>query len=384
MRMRTLFVIVVVTLIVAGAAFYFVKHREEGYSNQFSASLLFPGLKDKLNDIDSIEMMAPDITLKLLRKENQWVVPEKFDYAADFKNIKQNLTALAELIRVEPKTKRSEHFKELGVAPVEKDSKGFRFIAKAQGIPLVDVYLGNKAAGIQDGYFVRLEGDNQVWLARGNIKMSPDQKEWLKTDMFSVEKERIHEISFYPESGSDFTVWRESPQKTSFQMKPVPEGRKIKSPYTVDMVAKGISDLNFADVLPKERVDFSETPWAIFNTFDGMRVEVFIGKAQKRPGDEDLDSKSNREFLSKAPGGRAESNQWLWFRFSFDAETHKKYLEDSKDKKDDLASEVEKLNAKLSSWAYYIPSYKFEIIKRDLESMLEPLPPEENMNKKKK
>lgn len=373
MRIRSLFVIVVVTLFVAGAAFYAVKNRDEGNQDVASAGILYPELKSKLNDIDSIDVTSSEVSVKVVKKDNQWVVPEKFEYSADFKNIKRNLSSFAEMIKVEPKTKRAEHYKDLGVGPIEKDSRGTRFVLRQSSNVLADLYIGNHAPGLQDGYFVRMEGDDQVWLARGNQKITADLKDWLQVEIVSIDKNRIASVDFKPHGSPEFKVWRDDAKKTSFQMKPVPENRTIKSPYIIDMVSKGLSELSFVDVLPKDRVEFNPAPCSIFKTFDGLVVEVFLGKGHKQSGDEAVDSKSSKDFLNKTPGGNAESNEWLNFRFSFDPELHQKHLEKSEGTKDNAEEEAKKLNEKLAPWAYHIASYKLEILKRDLESMLAPI-----------
>lgn len=384
MGTRTLFVVIVIMLFMAGAAYYVVKHRDDETTAHFEMGRFYPDLKDKVNDIDSIDIIAPDVTIKLARKNNLWVVSDKFDYPADFKNIKRNLTAFSELVKAEAKTRKKDNFADLGVDDIKKESKGLKFVARMGSDPLVDLYIGAHAPGIQDGYFVRSEGDDQVWLARGNIKVNPDLKEWLQSDIISIDKNRMASIHFTPIGGQDFTIWRDDAKKTSFQLQPVPEGRKIKSPYTVDMIAKGLTDLSFVDVLPKDRVVFQEKPIVTYKTFDGLYVEVFLGKAEKKEGDEDIEAKSSKDFLNKAPGGHAESNEWISVKANFDAQQHDKDKNAHKGAKDGVEEEVQKINNKVSNWAYHVPSYKLEILKRNLESMLEPIKKEGDDKKSKK
>ncbi|MDP1975536.1 MAG: DUF4340 domain-containing protein [Alphaproteobacteria bacterium] len=373
MRTRTLFVVIVVMIFVAGAAYYAVKHRNDESTVHFETGRFYPDLKDKLNDIDAIEIIAPDVNIKLTRKNDLWVVPDKFNYPADFKNIKRNLTALSELVKAEAKTRKKDYFPNLGVDEIKKDAKGLKFIASVGANHLVDLYIGTHVPGIQDGYFVRSEGDDQVWLARGNIKINPDLKEWLQSDIMSVDKNRMASMHFTPSEGEEFNIWRDDAKKTSFQMQPVPEGRKIKSPYTVDMIAKGLTDLSFADVLPKDRVNFQEKPIVTYKTFDGLYVEIFLGKAHKKEDDAEIEAKSSKDFLNKAPGGKAESNEWVFFKASFDTQQHDKFKDTHKGNKEGVEEEVKKVNTKLSPWAYHLPSYKLEILKRNLDSMLEPV-----------
>ena len=95
--------------------------------------------------------------------------------------------------------------------------------------------------------------------------------------------------------------------------------------------------LNFEDVQPASKVDFTDANKAIFKTFDGVTIEVTVKKEK--------------------------DGYWLQFMTRFDAADimldgltteQKKKMKSAGDAK----VEVARINQRFGAWAYRIPEYK--------------------------
>ena len=185
MTPRLLSVLAATTLVAAAAAGYSVS-QERGFETVAVGSTVFPGFRERLNEVKQLKMVHNARQMTLVRKGNQWSMVESDGYKAEFKNIQKILIGLADLVYVEAKTKNPDLLKKLDLRdPSAKESRGRHVtVLGANNKPLVDVILGktryNMPGSTRDGIYFRFPGKDQAWLAIGQLEASKSPSDWVK------------------------------------------------------------------------------------------------------------------------------------------------------------------------------------------------------------
>lgn len=354
MKRSTLLILATLAGIIVIAAVMTSQQRGSFQVSAPAQGEFYPELDSKIAGIDKFKLVSPSRTLEFARRDDMWVASSKYDYPANATLIQKTLKNLATMQKTQEKTKKPEGYEQLGVEDnLSSTSRGFRIEAFTGSEPVVNVHLGAQASTGKSEFYVRDHGDAQVWQVRGDLNLKDDDETWLSSEIIDIDKNRIESIDFKDKDGNAFTIKRASPQETSFDLTPVPTGRKVKSPYIIDMASKGLMKMTLSDVKPLSDFDMDQTAFATYRTFDGLVVQLFYAEKAKSG--------------NKAIG--LEKKGWIKLITSLD----EAQIEKGKGDKEKLTQEVERLNNRHQNWAYHIPSYKIEQIKRSLESLLEPL-----------
>lgn len=352
MKKSTLLTLAAFAAVIVIAAFFATTQRGSIQTDTATKGLFYPDLGEKIDAIDRVVLTAPERKLEFAKKNEAWVATYKHDYPANAGLILKTLHALATMKKTEEKTKKPEGFEKLGVEDkLTASSRGFFLQGFSGTNNVVSTHIGARAPTGKDEFFVRDNGDEQVWQVRGDLTLKDDDETWLSAEIIDLDKDRIMAVDFSDEGGHKFSIMR-APKDTSYELSPRPEGRKIKSPYIIDMASRGLTKLDLSDVRPLTDFDMPVTPFATYKTFDGLVVQLFY--AEK--------TKANGKIIGLDKKG------WIKLVTSLD----EKQLADGGGNKEKMSEEIQQLNERLQNWAYHIPSYKIEQMKRSLESMLEP------------
>lgn len=327
--LRNLILLAAITVIVVIASIVAVSVQERGVRAQFTPEQMYPGLDTKLDQVAKIVYMQPRgmrdpgvITL-VRNASNQWVVSDRQDYPADQSLVQKALIGVSELQLYQPRTARKEWHRSLGLIEPENIGKAVRieFYDKS-GEKVVSLLAGKVPEQTVDArgegmIYVRRDGEEQTWLARGRLPLIQNAQDWLDTTFLNVKRDEIARVTLW--SGTDHPVYlsRLSKDENDFSIENVPEGRTTRGAPIINGAATSIVDLTFEDAVPVASFDFPDTsPKIIFDTFDGLRLT----------------------FTVTGGGGG------LWAHIVAEA------AEGS-----EVTKRVEEINARVSSWAYKLP-----------------------------
>jgi hypothetical protein len=269
-----------------------------------------------------------------------WVMPGAHNYPADEMRIHRLLLGLADLKLVEEKTASPAWHGVLDLID-PKDGGGAIDVQvrDSKGGPIADLLVGKLRPGGPDGraaVYVRDAHDNQAYLATGDLPVDTERKDWLNSEILNLDRARIKQVQVTPASGAAYTVTRETPETVNFSIMDLPKGRALLSETVANAVAAAASEVALDDVRPQADVQFSGAARIVFATFDGLSVTLDV----------------------------VEQDGTSWVRVSA-ASTDPK-----------TAPEAQALNAKEGAWAYAVPSWKAELFRKPLESLLKS--PEKN------
>ena len=294
---------------------------------------LLPGLqKGTLNSITEVGLSKGDGTKTTLKKgSTDWSVGER-GYPADSGKVRKLLLDLAALNVVEEKTRTPENYPALGVEDTTS--------AKATGTRL-DAVTADKTyslivgkPGGKSGY-VRVVNAPQSFLASPLLQLDSDPKRWLDHTLIDIPQDRIKEIAVKPADGPGYTASRPTKEQSDFAVAGVPKGRELSSPAAADAIAGSLAGVSLDDVQRAPEAPPAGVSHAVFNTFDGLKIDV----AGRKDG--------SRTLVSFAPSSTAKETE----------------------------AEATTLAARVTGWEFEIPSYKYDGLFRPLEDLLKK-PPE--------
>jgi hypothetical protein len=306
----------------------------------------FQGLADKLQTAARIHIQSKDQSTDLAyAPETGWVVAAKDGYRARYEEVQRLLLALADLQRVERKTKEAKWHKRLLLTdPREKGEGTLLHVLDNKGKPLAELIVGLNAdvdnVGEKAEPYVRAPGDNQVWLARGEAisTLSANGDDWLDKLVIDLPKSAVVRVDIKPEAGTPFAIARAKPEDKTFTLEGAP-GAKTRA-TSLDNLAEALADLRLRDVARQDRVTFTEaSPSAAFRTSEGLIIRADIAKL----------------------------GEDHWIRLSASA---------SPDASAKGKGQAESLKRLLSPWVYEIERWKGEQLMAAQSSLLE-TPPEQ-------
>jgi hypothetical protein len=302
----------------AGGWYFGAATTPGGQTAMAGGQLMFPGLTAKLKDAARLEITHQGKqTVIEKRPDGAWGVASMNNYPVQDTKLHGVLAGLTELRLSEPRTTDPTQFARLGLDDPSGagSSADLLRVVDAAGNPIVALIAGHRRvrsqANLPDEIYVRRPGDNQSWLADGNLQIDADPATWLDRDIMNIGHDRLASVVV----GDKALVFATVDGKLA--LAEPPDHPKLTD-YKVDDVGRGLETLTLQAVKPEADVADPEAGHAVFTTTDGLAVTVKVFHADKD----------------------------VWARFSVAAVSEK------------AKPEADRLNAKLAGWTYQIGSWK--------------------------
>ncbi len=355
MKTRTLLGVALATGLAVVAAIVVLVSERDGPDGLAAGTMLYPGLLERVNDIDFVEVTsAPDGAVSARRHGGRWGVGQRFGYPADFETVGRMLRDLARLEVIEPRTSNPDLYAKLQVEDQESGTAAasIRIIVRAGEEVLADLLVGyarpEEAGG---GVFVRRSGEAQSWLAKGGFQPVRVLTRFLDRNIANVEQRRIRRTRLLHADGETVTVTRPGPGEGDWTLaEDPPEGRRAKPAHELSPLTSWLDFLIFDDVRPAAELDF-QAPLVSgrFETFDGLAVEARMVAAD-----------GAYWMVLEASGGEADPRvaPLLAARKTMDADALAGSLEQALRTPEELAAEIAEINNTAAGWAYRVTDYK--------------------------
>ncbi len=161
--------------------------------------LVFPDLAAHLSDAAQVEILHQDKVLTFVRKGEVWGIAERGGYPVQPARLRALLVGLAELRLSEPRTAEPAQFARLGVEDPKAATSGASLVRvlDAQGKPLAELIVGHTRArpDSADSVYVRRQGEDQAWLADGQVPVEGDANAWLQRAVLDIAPDHIASVS---------------------------------------------------------------------------------------------------------------------------------------------------------------------------------------------
>ncbi len=334
-----------------GGAVYFQRDVQTAESALEGKDAFAPELARRVNDVAAVRVVRNSGSYTLKKTGDGWGLAEKGDHPVETSTVRKALLVLRDMKRLEKKTADPAKHAQLDLAdPATDGSKCVRVDLLDQGgatlaSVLVGKQLEQKNALSSNRTYARLAGEDQCWLVSGKAEFFETPTDWLDKKIVEVKRDRVRKVEIVHPDGERYDISRPDKTTMDFALAAIPEGKEPSYAGAQGSVASALEYVNLDDVAPVASIDFSTGagPVATFTTFDGVVVQVTT---------KDQDGKSWARFEARyeAP---AETTQGP----APDAPEGQPAPEDPAKMAEAARAEVEKLQKKLSGWAYQISSY---------------------------
>ena len=282
MSPKSLAILALATAASIGLAVHAVQQRDVPVRSVAVGGPMFPGLIDRLNEVREVRIVAPAGTLTVVAKDQGWGLAEKAGYPVDPAQLRGLVLAVANLELVEPKTADPERLARPELEePGGADAKSRLLELKgAEGAPLASVVVGKSSPSLYGssvgGIYVRRGGENQAWLAAGDLNVPGDAMLLIGHDVVDLPAEQIARVVLLPQGAPPITLARADATAEFTVDTALPEGRKL-DPVKVEFLTSVLSGLTASDVEPASGLPANATRHELrFETFDGMPLDLAL------------------------------------------------------------------------------------------------------------
>jgi len=338
MNKKNIAILVSITLVVIVAAFVAVNQQSQSVSNDPTNQYLFDELRQNLNAVAQINIVSGKDQLQIKLHGEDWQVKEKDNYIADIAKVKDTIFGIANMTKVEAKTKKAENYAKLGLEDPKLETATSKLVTLSnnKGEKLKEIIIGNTRAGSNSQY-VREPTDPQAWLVNPALNVDLLAINWIDKKLLHISKDRIKKLVITQDDGAQLVISKESAGSGDHTVNDFPAGKKLNARFEPRNIATVLENFSLDDIGKKDAIDFSSAPVvkAEYLTFNGLKI--------------------NAELLEK---------EGLYYaKFALTSEP-------SKTDTNTAAEEAKSLNAKLSSWIYVIPKTKFDLMTKKMSDLI--------------
>jgi len=232
---------------------------------------VLPGLIEKANAITAITVREEAGGLTLARSGDRYVAATS-GYPVKTDPVRDLVASSAELIFEEARTADPARYGDLGLAdPAAAKGAGKEIILGTANGELADFVVGNRdttVGGAAGGEFIRLKGQPQTFLVRGDVRLPSTRAEWFVPVDFDVKRDDITKIELA--GGGRDTVTASAEKPGELKLADVPEKRTADS-FKVGRLATLVDSFTFQDVRTADAPAADARRMAV-DAEDGLRL----------------------------------------------------------------------------------------------------------------
>tara|TARA_E500000331_G_scaffold120642_1_gene117737 strand:- start:27 stop:1094 length:1068 start_codon:yes stop_codon:yes gene_type:complete len=348
MTPKSVLVLAAATVLSVAAAVVSLKVNQ-GYATSAGDGLLFPGLLDKVDRVTKVTVNDKDQKIVMIRTEaGSWQVPASDGYSASIPQVQKSILQVAQLVYFEKKTANVKRYERLHLEDIERaDSEARRIrLFQSDGAVLADLIVGKKRYNlpgtIPEGAYIRKPGDPQTWLASGEIDVEVKLKTWLRNSILNIREEDVLSAEIRHPGGEVVRISKENTKDRNFSLHDIPEGKKLRYESDPDNIANVVEDLEMLDARRADKIDF-----AADKTVTGTYI-------------------SRSGLIAVVSAVKVGEDDWVKVKL-----TAKPDAQTTKEKGRESAAKIaEQVTDRIDGWAFKVPSFKAERLRRGTKEML--------------
>lgn len=360
--------LVATTLVVAVAVL--LMPVRTGKDAGFERTPLLPGLQQQVNELDWLRFVgAGDAVIATLqRADDHWRVEESHGYRADWDRLRALLADLAQAQVIEAKTANPGFYDRLGVEDVAAPEAAGVRVEFGESSGLTAVIVGKRAEG-RDGRYARVQGEAQSVLIDRGLDLPAAREDWLDKAIVDIADSEVVEFEIRHADGERILARKVSADDENFQLQDIPEGREIKSAWTVDSLSNALASLNLEAVAPEGEVDWSGAVRFGLVTADGLRLDVDLARREAPEGGDEAGDEAAAEHWIRLRAGLYQTavESAVEPAPAADGESAGGKAEDT----GGAADRAAEINTRVSGWAYRIPQYTFDSMSKRMDDLLQ-------------
>lgn len=348
--MKRGFAYLLVVTILALVAVVVLVPGEHAVENSAVDTLLLPGLVNRINDVDRVDIVtAGDTVVATLTKTSaDWQLEQMDGYHANWPRLKEMLAGLAQAKVAEVKTDKPQYYARLGVEEVSSQDAASVLVKLSIGDETTGILIGHQAPG-GAGQYVRLQDSAASALLDRMLEVSTEQLDWVDKRIIDINASEVAEVEIIHPQDGRVLVTRISADQTDFDLVGLPPGREIQSSWAVNSFGASLSLLDLETVRPENSVDWQAAVRMRLLMFSGLEVMAELVEAD---GQYLLRLNTSHPAAEAVDYGNDDIAQQA---------------------AEDVGNRVDEINQRVKGWAYGIAKYKFEGMVKTQEDILKPL-----------
>jgi hypothetical protein len=213
---------------------------------------IVPSLLAKANDITGLSVRDGNGTITVERRDNRFVAAES-GYPIKTDTIRDVIASSAELAFEEARTADPNRYGDLGLAdPDDKNAAeaGKEITFRTAGGELADFVVGKTDAttgGPAGGLFLRVKGQPQTFLARGNVRLPTIRSDWFVPFDLDVKRSEVKKVELAGGGRDGVTATAKADKPGALELAEVPENRTAED-FKVSRLATLVESFTFQDV----------------------------------------------------------------------------------------------------------------------------------------
>ncbi len=232
---------------------------------------VLPALSAKANDITSLVVRQDAAPFTIERHDASFVAADS-GYPVKTDAVRDLIASSIELRFEEARTSDPTRYADLGLADPGTSSAGKEISFRTSGGELADLLIGNRdttVGGPVGGVFVRLKGDPQTWLARGDVRLPASRSDWFAGLDLGIKHGEIKQIDL--SGGGKDGVTATAGKPGEFTLANIPEKRTADS-FKVGRLATMLESFAFTDV--RKRTKAADDARQMVADLDGLHITV--------------------------------------------------------------------------------------------------------------
>jgi len=208
---------------------------------------VLPGLAAKVNDITGVTVRQHSDTLAMERRDGGFVVADS-GWPVKPDAVREAIAGAVALVFEEARTADPARYTDLGVADPGASGGARQLVLRAGNTELADIFVGIRDSGVgsaSGGVYVRLKGQPQTWLARGDVKLPARKADWFVPVDLGVKRDDIRKLTLT--GGGKDAVTASAAKPGELVLENVPEGRAADT-GKLTRLATLVESFNFDDV----------------------------------------------------------------------------------------------------------------------------------------
>jgi hypothetical protein len=211
-----------------------------------------PSLLANANDVTGVSVRDDSGTVRVERRGNRFVAADS-GYPIKTDAVRDVVASSAELSFEEARTADPNRYGDLGLAdPGAKNAAdaGKEITFRTAGGELADFVVGKTdttAGGPTGGVFVRVKGEPQTFLARGNVRLPALHSDWFVPLDLDVKRNEIKKMELSGGGRDGVTATANADKPGTFVLADVPEKRTVED-FKVSRLATLVESFTFQDV----------------------------------------------------------------------------------------------------------------------------------------
>jgi hypothetical protein len=210
---------------------------------------IVPSLAAKANDLTGLSIRDGAGTLAIDRRDNRFVASDS-GYPIKTDAVRDVVASSAELSFQEARTSDPARYGDLGLADPGAKDAGKEITFRTAGGELASFVVGNRdtsVGGPTGGVFVRLKGQPQTFLARGDVRLPVVRSDWFVGFDLDVKRNEIKKVELTGGGRDGVTASANADKPGELVLADVPEKRTADT-FKVSRLATLVESFTFQDV----------------------------------------------------------------------------------------------------------------------------------------